>query len=749
MKSLDDILAKRKTTDEQKDSLFAQVQSAKNKCDGNRTLYIQRFNESYDYYNAKKPAATYINSSSYGQGESDKRQAETVIPVLYNSVKAGVSGLIATFTEDDSLACSFRNRGFRKNPAIESLVDYNINKIFLREQDGYHILENMIREILVTGDGFGKVYIQETEHRDSFTLEDWVEVSELLAELTDGWTIETPKVFDKKTEGKFKGFEWKEEEETVTDPQTGQPTKQQSLFVKGKIPLIQREKKVKIEHVDSSDIWIDTSAGHDFNRCPYICHRIRTTVGEAVAMGFDKDKLLNANKETNDQKRGEFSFSNAFYQNPLMGGSGFDNFDDEDSVDPMNRKIDIYEHYIKSSLLNKDGDDEVKRYQVTATNNELLRVVEIKRFPFAHGQCETVVGSCFGRSFFDIAKPFQDQISIITRLSMQDAKLSIHPRWIATKQGYDRQSIMQSLMEPGTVIEETQPNSLRNVPRDSSAQNFLAILQGLKEDAVEALVQPIDIASSNGGMPQAAASAIALKVYQDAQKGKALSKNIARTLIKPLISLIYEIIKDENFELETPEGQVIEGMQLPNLYDFIVDVNTVNDDFAQYMQLSNVSNLMMQLAQVPNSVVTPQNQYEIAKFAYESFGLDYDRFITNPAEQQQNAAAEQQAAKAEEMDSLNVELAKVKLRSEAAKVFKLEQETEEMIRSGTSERKLKPQEVQAAIQKIISDAQSKADANSVKASEVAMKQDLGNKEFILAANQHAHDIASARVNGVR
>lgn len=253
MKSITDILTSRKTTDEMKERLFTQVKSAKDKAEGNRTKYIERFNESYKYYNCKLPGATYINRGSY---KDKSPYNEYVEPVLKNAVKAGLTQLLGTFTEDDSLAFAFRQRGFRHNPAIEELVTYNINKIFLREQDGYHILENLFRETLITGDSFAKVYVDEQKHHDTMIIQDWIEVSDFMSELAEGWKINTPKVFDKKKDGKFKGFEWKEEKTVVVDPQSGQPQETEILLIKGKIPLIKQENKIKIEQIDSSDIWV-------------------------------------------------------------------------------------------------------------------------------------------------------------------------------------------------------------------------------------------------------------------------------------------------------------------------------------------------------------------------------------------------------------------------------------------------------------------------------------------------------------
>ncbi|HDS4910795.1 TPA: hypothetical protein QH056_001830 [Klebsiella oxytoca] len=734
--SLLDILEKQKSGDKL-DRLLAQVQHAKSQADSERSQNTERFNKSYLYYACQLPG----NTLSGGFSEGVKEYVE---PVLYNAVKNALPQLLDSFTEDESLAVAFRNRGFRKNPAIEELINYNLNKIFLSDQDGYAILEGLFRTTLISGDSFAKVFVDEVNHRDTATIEDWVELSIFINELAEGWTIEIPKTFTDKS-GSYKGFEWKEEKETVQDPQTGQSVEQTVILVKGSIPLINNVKKVIVEEVEPSDLWIDTSYGTDFSKCRYICHKVKTTVGEAELRGFDPDKLENAPDESlENDTLPEMFFSQVNYQDPTYSASLIR----DSSVDPKERPISLYEHYIYSSLPSKKN--ETKLYQVITAGDEVLSVQEIKRMPFVHGQCEPVQGCFFGRSFFDVAKPFQDALSLAQRMQQNVARKTAWPQYQAAKGMYDRESLLNN--KPGAVIEVTQIGSVDRFEPLQLTETFTQAMQSLYQTAEATLTQPVGFSNSDGGVPQVATATAYLSIFQESQKGMILTKNISRTLVKPLYTLIYEIIKDEGFNLYAPDGSTVSGAELPNVYDLIVDPSTTHDDFAQATQLSNVAGFIGQMSQFNSPVLSPQNIYAIAKEMLTRFDLDADKFLTDPSQNQNPQAEHQQAV----MDALNEQMYKIQLATaladrdkKLAETFKIEQEAEELIQDGHSTRLKAKADSLAKIQQIMNEAQSKAESNQVKLKEVAVKDKAVNYETILAAHKQATDITSPQINGVR
>lgn len=742
-KPLGEILASKdvKKKEEWKDKLLAQCFHNRSQSESYRSLNMENFNNAYLYYTAQLPGNTEADKDTLKVGNK-----EYVEPVLFNAVKAALPQLLDSFTTDDSLAVAFRNRGFRKNPIMESLIEYNINKIFLRDQDGYGILENAFKEILIAGDAFLKVFVDEVTHKEVASVPDWLELSAFMSELAEGWTVEPVKGFLQGS-GSKGAFEWKEESIKIPNPETGEQVEQTIYLVKGKVPLINIEKKLVVQLCEPNDLWFDVSYGNDFNKCRYICHRVETTVGEALLRGFDKEAIENAQDvSTDDTQLPERFFSATLYSNP--NATVNHRLERGAATDPNERPICLYEHYLYSSFPNKKG--ETRMYQVITTDSDFLKVEEIKHFPFVHGQGEPIQGNFFGRSFFDICKPFQDALSLAQRMQQHVAIKTTWPQYTAVKGQYDRQSLLNN--RPGAVIEVSSPEMINRFAPMPLDQSFVLATAAIRDSMSETIAQAVDLSNSEGGLPQVATATAYIDIYQQTLKGKSLTSNIKRTLVQPLMCKIYEIIKDEGFTLYAPDGSTVSGTELPNLYDFIVDTNTTFDTYAQDTKLSGVMGTILQAAQFNSPVLTPQNIYNAGKTMLENAGINADLYLTDPSQNQDPHRAQEEA----EAQAIESERHKVALQAEILNNWKVGAETQKLLaeaEKATLEAHntvSKDQADSAAkLQKIMSDSQNKAAEIQVKAQEVSVKNKAVNYETILAAQKHAHDITSPQINGVR
>lgn len=742
-KSLLDILNKGKSGSEKVDKLFNQVMSKKSISENSKYLFIEYFNKAMLYYYGKLPANSLNNASDFRSAISTH---DFVDQVLYRVVNADIPNLLDAFTSDKSLACAIRSRGWRGNPQIEDIITLEINKHF-RDNFGFSILRNAIKTLLISGNADVKVFVDEYEENDAVDLgEDWVEISEFLSYLDEGWTIKAPKNFMDKS-GSIKGFSWKQETVEQVNQQTGETEKVPVTVISGNVPIINKVKKLVIEEVEPLDIIWDTTYGSDYCKVNYVCHKIQTTVGDAIARGFDPEDLKESTQEKMDYSELPEMFFTANYDDPTAAYSS-DTLREAVSPDDMQRAITLYEHYTKSSIPNKKG--ETRWYQVVTTNAKVLKVTEVKRHPFIHGVMEQVQGQFFGRGWFDVVKPYQDANSLAMRLHQHNAVLSTYPQYLAVKGQYDRQSLQNN--RPGAVIEQLAQQSVERFEPFHIADTFITAMQGLKESEQETLAQPIGVTNSDGGIPQVATATAYLSIHQDSQKGAIRKDTIEQTFINPLFCLMYETLKDEGM-ITAPDGTPIDSKQLPKLYDVIVDSDTTHDDFAQQLQLSNIAQLAIGLTQAQASYLSDQNKYAILASFCNKADLNPAEYLTDPSTippdpHAAEEAAEQQAIASEAM-KVQLQSAVLDLWLKGAKVI-TEQATAEKITKEAHNTMAKDQaDSQAKIQKIMSDAQAHAQAAVVKQNEVDMKQDLGNKEFILAANQHAHDIASAKVNGVR
>ncbi|WP_407903978.1 hypothetical protein [Escherichia coli] len=723
------------------DLILAQALSNFARCEDDHQRSVERNNKSYMYYTAKLPKTSIDD-------ETGLKTSDYVEPVLFQYVQEALPQLLDSFTEDDQLAVVFRSGGAFKNQAVETLITDNVNKLFLRDNPGYEILETLIKQTLIAGDCFAKVFIDESTKHDKAETKDWIEVSELMSQLAEGWEIQFPADFADTKKGKVNGFSWKKETVVTQDPQTGQPIQTEIWLVKGNIPLIKTERKLVIESVEMADIWVDTSNGSDFGKIRHITHRIKTTVGDAIARGYDPEKIKEAAANEKENTLPSLYFSDPF------SGTGEDIR--EDSTDPNERVIDLLEHYFYSSLLDPKG--ETRLYQITTTRSALLKKVEVTRFPFVHGQCETLLGSFWGRSFYDVAKPYQDQLSNLARMELQTAKMSAWPAYQAAKTGYTRESLL-NIHRPGAIVEVAEVGAVVPFERHKLDDTFYRAKDALMQSAQNTLSSRNGATDFSNGVDRTSAKTVQLGIYQEGLDGNTLSKTLARTLISPLYSLIYQTVRDEGFPLEGPDGQPVEGVVLPPIGDFAVDINTSADNLAQANAIMQIGQWALAMTQANMPYMTPDNIYSQLEVLYKRIDLDPKVVITSPQQTQDpHAAAEQaeQAALVSEMNKFKLEREKVALTKDVAETQLIKIKIDNEIKDGQTKRSIDMQEslsrmAEIAANKATKDAETavKAAGVQVKSDEVAVKSRAVNNETILAAAKHAHDITSPQINGVR
>lgn len=699
-------------------------------CEDNHATMIERSNKSYLYYTGQLPEATNIDNYLVG---------DYVEPVLSYYTQQRLVQILDSFTEDDKLAVTFRPTGAISNPVLNEIITSTANKVFLRLNSGYEILETLIKDILITGDSYGKTYIDHKTLTDKATSKDWVEVSELYNLLGNGWDIDFPDDFQNTKRGKKGGFEWKKTTQQTIDPQTGQKVENEIWFVKGKIPLVKEVHDPKVEPVEVSDLWIDTSHGQDWSKLTYIAHRLKMTVGEAKLRGYDPEKLVRAAQEKDEDPLPELYFSDPFasYGNQLKN----------QSTDPDQKEIDIIEHYTFSSQI----EGETRCYQVTTTRADFLKIEEIDHIPFVHGQMETLLGSYYGRSMYDLAKPYQDQLSFMQRLSLHTAKASAFPGYFALKGQYERADMLQNT-RPGAIVEVKQMGAVERFERLQLPDGFYKAMDDLRQSADNVLSTRNGATDFSNGVDRTSAKTVALGMYQEGLDGNTISKNIARTLISPLYSLILKMILTGLIPLEGPDGQPVDVSLLPSEGEFIVDINTSADDLAQVNQIGQMTQFAIAVSQANMPYISQQNIYEMLKLMCKRMDLDPNTFLTDPQTvADPHAAAEQaeQAAIISEISKIKLEREKAGLRKDTAEVYHLEAQTDELIRDGDNKRSISYQESLTNQAKVLADKSTKDAATAVKAHEVDVKSKAVDFEAMLGAAKHATDITSPQINGVR
>lgn len=738
-----------------KDDLLEQVMRAKDKhwvnCDDNS----HRYTDSWLYYTAKRP----LNMTPPAEGE-DEVLTEYVEPVMMNAVSAITPQILDIFTENDQSAVAFRDESFRVNPVIEELVNQTVNDTILKENDGYKTLENALKEALVTGDCFSKVAIEENHKEQDLVLNDWSSMEDVIAKLSDqGWKTDFPldMIGDEdngikpKASGEEGGIQWRTNKTTTTTPE-GVQVPSQVIEIMGTLNIYKIDKKIIIDNVGLKDLIIDTRCGDDFSKCRYICHKMNMTVGEAMSMGYKKASLRSASTAT---RLGEAPY-NKFN---LVSNSqiGADQNWEDDSGDELERMITIYEHYIYSSIPSKGKES--KLYEVRTTDTELLEYFEVNEIPFVHGQMETIPDSFWGRSLYDICKPFQDSESTMQRIAIKNMVNAAYNKLLVVDGQFDAESVINS-EAPGAILVQKQQGGITPFPYVDLPQSYGIAMEKFNTTRQETVGRLAgSITTPEGAPDNLAASTVSMILAQEGLKSKVVAKTFARTYVKPLYEKVYSVIKNNGMTITLPAGTKFNNMpqplpqdetittdQFPSLYSFVVDINTKGDTAIENQQLGTVVTMM---AQVPsNSMVTDVTKFKVAKKLLDSVNLNVDDYFDDPSQRQPDAEAQQ-------LQAFQQEMAKIQLQGLVATVAKTTAETAAIeakmgndIESHQINSQVNLTESTAKIQKMLSDAKTAQDKLQLDSVAIGAEIAQGQKDITL---KNANTLINAHkaINGVR
>lgn len=624
------------------DQLRGILNSNFDKATSGRDEKATRFRHSYLYYTCQAPAKSAMENSGY------------IEPVVRKAVEAVKPSLMNIFTENEKKAVTLRPSVLVPKP-LADMVDDMINKLFLQENEGYDLIERCITEAMVSGDVFVKYFVEDniTEEERTFEKATPEEVSPLIIEFPD--------------------TDWSEMKEDKKG------------LLSGTVTLTRKESPIKVEFVPFSELFI-TGATEDIRKSRYLCHRITKTVGELVEAGYDFKELQNAATATDD---------NYLSTADLVNDGCFVAKTSEDyNMDPAEREVYLYEHYTYSSLFNKKGVS--KLYRVMATDSAVLSVEEAKCIPFVHGVIERIPGSFWGVSFYDKFGPAQDFLSHAVRTMEQNAYLGTYGRYMVVKGAYDRQSLLNS-HRPGAVVEVEQAGAISSFDAPMLPPTLTTTIDRVtalyKEDTVSAV--GVDVTGGN-----MSATAAAITANSADLKDKVIARVLSYTLFKPLFEGLYNIIRDEDLTIGQMPGPIdpmtgqpgaqvdITGSSLPKVSEFVVDVNTVNDDAVLANQLIQLGNTFAQWAQAQQPLLNAQTMVGIAK---RITGLDdqgISEFFTVPQPSEEEMVMQQeQMAEQKELSELNKEMLRAQVGTAGALAAKTEQETVEMIKDGSARRK--------------------------------------------------------------
>lgn len=537
---------------------------------------------------------------------------------VWESVNGTLQELVSVFTSGED-AVRFSPMHTKDADAAMAATKM-VNKILLRDNEGYNVLHDAFKECLIARNSFIKRYWKTEVQTFTDEFEDMTkdELDVYLANL-DGDIIEFSAETVKATKIDKDGNE-NEVEDEDTEGETEEDNSEEKFS--GQVTYEVTKEGVKVEYVPFEEVIIEPTA-RSLHEANYVGHRVRKSKDELIQMGFDKDTIESLNPASSDIEAGVIANARVNNLNPL-------NVSDVLSVgDEKADKLWLHENYIKTSLLS--GRMEI--LQVFTTNSQILEVNRVNEFPFETMTPFPIPGSIWGESVFDITKDIQDLSTTLVRGMIDNIMNANFRRYEAVKGQYDRESLLNN--RPGAVVEVLSQGAVNPFPfhqLPSGIDGLLEYISGKKEErtGVTKVGQGLD---PNVFKNDNSTATVNMVMTAAQNRLRMVARNIAQRGMMQLMLSIYNLVRQNGktpLMVETANGPlVIDPRKLPVRNEMIVSVAVGDGERRERAQA--LQGVLMSMTQVPQlqQFLQPNNAYYLATQLFESMGIyDTENYIT-------------------------------------------------------------------------------------------------------------------------
>lgn len=543
-----------------------------------------RTRHAWEYYYGRLPEPVQVGASSW------------VDRTVFDSVNGTLQELISVFTSGED-AVRFSPMNSTDANAARAATKM-VNKILLRDNDGYRVLHDTFKESLISRNGFVKRY--------------WLKEVEKVEECFENITQEDLDLYIAGLDGEI--VEMSTEEDEVDG-------ELQNTFT-GRIKYEIEKEGVKVEYTPFEQVIIEPTA-NTMKDANFIAHRVRKSKDELIDMGFNKEVVDLLSPQTSAIEAGVIANARINNLSPI-------NVNDVLAVgDNRADKVWLYENYIKTSLVS----GELEMLQVFTVHGQILEVNKVSDHPFETFTPLPIPGSIWGESVYDITKDIQDLNTSLIRGVIDNIMNANFRRYQAVKGAYDRQSLLSN--RPGGVVEVSMTDAVTPFAHHqlpSGVMDLLEYVENKKEQrtGVTRLGQGLDPNVFKGDN---STSTVNTMLTMAQNRMRMIARNVAQTGMTQLMLSIYELVRNnakQPIRVDTAQGEMtIDPRMLPKREEMIVAVAVGSNERRERAQSLNAALQMMTTTPQLQMFFQPQNAYFMATQIMESMGVyDVENFLT-------------------------------------------------------------------------------------------------------------------------
>ena len=638
----------------------------------------------------RRKALDYYNGEPFGN-ELEGRSSVVSTDVM-DVVEWSMPILMRIFGSGDEIG-RFEPQNPDDVEAAEQATDY-CNYVFFRENDGFKLLYDVMKDALLSKTGIFKIVWKEDEEveRESYeglsdeefqllVMDDAVEVVEHTAIGGDA-SIQVESM----------------DEEAMIDSSI----MSESIPPEHNVTIMRKVNsgKVDIEVVAPEEFYISRTA-RTIDEANFVCHRTRYTVGQLIELGFDDAEEY---VSESDQR-----FDQEYIARNFLDGTSSKMQQEGDESDPSMREIWIDEAYIRCDW-SGNGITEIRK--VWKTGDRIILNEEVDAIPFTNICPLPMPHKFYGFSIADIVMDLQLIKSTLWRNILDNIYHLNNGRFECLDGRVNMDDLLTN--RPAGVVRVKEMGAVRRLDAPDIGKSPYEMLNYI--DTVRD--SRTGITKFNQGLDANVLQQTTATAYvQQMQSSQARIELIARVFAETGISAMYKRI----YELLQKHSDKSKVVMLRNKWvdvdpaswkkqcDFTVRVGLGNGNRDQNLvHLQSLVAIQEKIIAAGGMglLVTPKNVFNTLKEIGMNMGLkNIEEYITDPDEGQAQGQQQQEDPEAgkQQVEAMKVQVDMQKLKLEAKKL-EIEEE------------KLKFEE-----QKLMAEMQMQREENQLKSAEMQME----------------------------
>ena len=638
----------------------------------------------------RRKALDYYNGEPFGN-ELEGRSSVVSTDVM-DVVEWSMPILMRIFGSGDEIG-RFEPQNPDDVEAAEQATDY-CNYVFFRENDGFKLLYDVMKDALLSKTGIFKIVWKEDEEveRESYeglsdeefqllVMDDAVEVVEHTAIGGDA-SIQVESM----------------DEEAMIDSSI----MSESIPPEHNVTIMRKVNsgKVDIEVVAPEEFYISRTA-RTIDEANFVCHRTRYTVGQLIELGFDDAEEY---VSESDQR-----FDQEYIARNFLDGTSSKMQQEGDESDPSMREIWIDEAYIRCDW-SGNGITEIRK--VWKTGDRIILNEEVDAIPFTNICPLPMPHKFYGFSIADIVMDLQLIKSTLWRNILDNIYHLNNGRFECLDGRVNMDDLLTN--RPAGVVRVKEMGAVRRLDAPDIGKSPYEMLNYI--DTVRD--SRTGITKFNQGLDANVLQQTTATAYvQQMQSSQARIELIARVFAETGISAMYKRI----YELLQKHSDKSKVVMLRNKWvdvdpaswkkqcDFTVRVGLGNGNRDQNLvHLQSLVAIQEKIIAAGGMglLVTPKNVFNTLKEIGMNMGLkNIEEYITDPEEGQAQGQQQQEDPEAgkQQVEAMKVQVDMQKLKLEAKKL-EIEEE------------KLKFEE-----QTLMAEMQMQREENQLKSAEMQME----------------------------